>query len=172
MKKQSGATLQFKNKWSLDEDILLARAVASKGTGSWNFIAKQVPGRTGKQCRERWLSQLQPGIVKEEWTSEEDDVLIKSQQVYGNKWSLISRLLPGRSAVCIKNRWNLINRRKHNQKNKAIDKEIKTIPEVNQTVDIENPVEVRKVFLPSIQIPNSVLFGPEFESFRKQLCLV
>jgi hypothetical protein len=29
-------------------------------------------GRTGKQCRERWHNQLDPGIKKEGWTDEED----------------------------------------------------------------------------------------------------
>jgi hypothetical protein len=34
------------------------------GAVSWASLAKDVPGRSGKQCRERWHNHLNPDIVK------------------------------------------------------------------------------------------------------------
>lgn len=35
-------------------------------------------GRSGKQCRERWHNQLDPSIKKEQWTEEEDRILLQA----------------------------------------------------------------------------------------------
>ena len=40
--------------WSAEEDVQIAALVAEHGTRSWSIIAAKLPGRTGKQCRERW----------------------------------------------------------------------------------------------------------------------
>ena len=32
------------------------------GEGKWCMIAKSLPGRIGKQCRERWINHLNPNI--------------------------------------------------------------------------------------------------------------
>ena len=37
----------------IQEDIILEELVAEYGLKSWSFIARQLVGRTGKQCRER-----------------------------------------------------------------------------------------------------------------------
>lgn len=44
-----------------------ARALRA-GTRSWTLVASHLPGRTGKQCRERWHNQLDDGIRKDAWT--------------------------------------------------------------------------------------------------------
>ena len=44
---------------------------------SWSFIARQLKGRLGKQCRERWYNHLQPDINKSPWTAEEDALIIE-----------------------------------------------------------------------------------------------
>jgi hypothetical protein len=48
------------------------------------------------QCRERWLNHLDPSINKGEWTEEEDQILLKAQAQWGNSWTKIAELLPGR----------------------------------------------------------------------------
>ncbi len=55
--------------------------------------------RTGKQIRERWHNQLDPSVKKEEWTTAEDELLLDAHSRLGNRWSLISRLLPGRTGT-------------------------------------------------------------------------
>lgn len=38
--------------------------VAKLGAKKWSQIAAQLPGRIGKQCRERWHNHLNPAIKK------------------------------------------------------------------------------------------------------------
>jgi len=42
------------------------------GAKKWSQIAQQLPGRIGKQCRERWHNHLNPAINKAAWTMDED----------------------------------------------------------------------------------------------------
>jgi len=100
-----------KNKWTFEEDNLLREAVQQFGCQNWGNLAKCVPGRTGKQCRERWLVGLDPSINKDSWTKEEDDTLLELQEKYGNKWSKFLPFLTGRSSSAVKNRWSLLSRR-------------------------------------------------------------
>ena len=66
----------MKGPWGKDEDDVVMRLVAQYGPKRWSLIASNLPGRTGKQCRERWHNQLDPNIKKEGWTDEEDRVLL------------------------------------------------------------------------------------------------
>ena len=59
--------------------------------------------RNGKQCRERWHNHLDPIVNKENWTEEEENILFNKHLEYGNKWSDISKFLPGRTDNSIKN---------------------------------------------------------------------
>ena len=65
-----------------------ARIGAQERLGNkWSEIAKHVPGRVGKQCRERWFNNLDPSILKGNWTEAEDATLIEAHKQLGNKWS-------------------------------------------------------------------------------------
>jgi hypothetical protein len=99
-----------KSKWSQEEDELLRQFVDIHGLGNWSVISQSVPGRNGKQCRERWMNQLCPALNKENWTPQEDAVLIQQQRVFGNVWSQIAQFLPGRSPNSVKNRWSWLSR--------------------------------------------------------------
>lgn len=60
----------------------MLKLVKSHGPKNWSFIAKHLPGRIGKQCRERWHNHLNPEIVKEKWTDEEDRTIIEAHKEY------------------------------------------------------------------------------------------
>ena len=58
-----------KNAWTAEEDLTLARIVEECGPGRWTKVASQLPGRMGKQCRERWFNHLAPEVKKGEWAA-------------------------------------------------------------------------------------------------------
>lgn len=93
-------------KWTTYEDQIIKEFVEENGARNWTKLALKLPGRLGKQCRERWRNFLDPCVKHEPWTKEEDQKLIELHEIYGNQWVKIAHFLPGRSDNTIKNRWN------------------------------------------------------------------
>lgn len=93
-----------KGHWSPHEDDLLRRLVATEQK-NWGDVASKIPGRTSKQCRERWHNHLDPQIVRGAYTPEEDRLILEAQARLGNRWSVIAAMLPGRTEDAVKIRW-------------------------------------------------------------------
>lgn len=91
-----------KGAWSDEEDDRLRSAVEIYGL-SWVDIAVAIPGRTNEQCRDRWLSKLDPSLNKDAWTQEEDEELNAAFLEVGKKWpELTKRLTHGRTDLQVR----------------------------------------------------------------------
>ncbi|KAI4364750.1 hypothetical protein MLD38_020804 [Melastoma candidum] len=109
----------IKGQWTKEEDNLIVDLVEEHGEKQWALIAKSLPGRIGKQCRQRWYNYLRSGIVRTPWTEQEDSVLMEAHAQCGNKWAEFAKLLPGRSKQAIKSHWNQTLSKRVNNKNVA-----------------------------------------------------
>mmetsp|Transcript_3087 Transcript_3087/g.11098 ORF Transcript_3087/g.11098 Transcript_3087/m.11098 type:complete len:679 (+) Transcript_3087:453-2489(+) len=98
-------------KWTLEEDEKVRQLVEKYGEGKWVSVAADLKTKNPKQVHARWRDYLRPGLKNDTpWTEEERARLLKLHAEYGNCWSKISDMIPGRSANAIKNRINAIRR--------------------------------------------------------------
>ena len=109
--------IKGKGSWTAEEDEIL-RAKRHLYGRKWAKIAAHLPGRQGKQCRERFVNHLDPELKKGEWTDDEEAILIAMHEHHGNRWANISKQLPGRSDNDVKNHWYSTIQRKFQQHGK------------------------------------------------------
>ncbi len=104
-------------RWTEMEDLVLKTAVKKYGDEKMGLISRRIfyNTRDTNQCRQRWRKSLQPGLVKGNWTKEEDAIImemVKASSVPGGggdsqtKWSDIAMRLPGRLGEQVKARWS------------------------------------------------------------------
>lgn len=115
----SPPVIKGKGSWTAEEDRILREKRSLYGR-KWAKIAAHLPGRQGKQCRERFVNHLDPELKKGEWTDDEEAILIAMHEHHGNRWANISKQLPGRSDNDVKNHWYSTIQRKFQQHGKEV----------------------------------------------------
>lgn len=87
------------------EDYILTNIMRMNPSLSWPSVASFLPGRTARQCRDRWVNFLNPSIQKRAWTKEDDELLLSKFIEFGQKWSKILQFFPNTSYSDLKNRF-------------------------------------------------------------------
>lgn len=73
----------------------------------WSDLAQRLPGRVGKQIRDRWVNHLNPAINHLPFSREDDLMLWEGHKKLGKRWVEIATKCfnSTRSENHIKNRW-------------------------------------------------------------------
>ena len=94
----------IKGAWDKEEDNKLLSLYEKYGK-NWAAISKEMPHRTGKQIRDRFLNSLDSKFQRGKFTEEEDQAIIKYYKIYGNSWAKIAKKLKTRTGDMVKNRF-------------------------------------------------------------------
>jgi hypothetical protein len=150
--------------FTVSEDHTLSGLVTRLGDNDWTTVASQMPGRTPRQCRDRWKCYLSPHVSNDKWTENEDQVLIEEYGRIGPRWSVIAGALKRRSEVAVKNRWKLLYRRTKGSLFAQAEQE--------QAAPLPEP-ELGRIMMPALRMPE-VSGGPtasqkDLEAFFRSL---
>jgi hypothetical protein len=128
--------LPAKFPFTAEEDALLMTLVWRHGRNDWVYIASRMRARSSRQCRERWINYLNPGLTTSPCTGAEDDVLRARYAEFGPKWVKLTDCLPNRSANTIKNKASVLERLgKWRQREAECRRDIaKEVPKVDDPV--------------------------------------
>lgn len=99
-----------KGQWQDHEDAIVVEAVSTSSEQPftrWSDLAQRLPGRVGKQIRDRWVNHLNPAINHLPFSKEDDLLLWNGHMKHGKRWVEISSkfFVNSRSENHIKNRW-------------------------------------------------------------------
>ncbi|KAL4438039.1 hypothetical protein ABPG77_004260 [Micractinium sp. CCAP 211/92] len=99
--------------FEVQEGIARLSVLVAKHGGSWKRIAEEFGGGwEPDQLMHIWRRHAQRGAHarKGKWSQEEDDLLLKAMALHGRKWSLVAKLVPGRTDVQCRERYmNVLN---------------------------------------------------------------
>jgi hypothetical protein len=105
----------LKARFTQQEDSKLSEVVQELGTRDWQQVARQIPGRNARQCRERWLNYLSPDVRNGPWTPAEEQLLLEKYAEFGPAWKRIATFFPTRTDINVKSRWQLMQRHRRKE---------------------------------------------------------
>ena len=102
--KQRTRQTSTKSKFTPEEDEALRKIVNEIGFNDWPKVASLMPGRSGRQCRDRWTNYIDPTLTQNPWTKADDIQLLKRYHEIGAHWRVLANCFPGRSINGVRNR--------------------------------------------------------------------
>lgn len=89
--------------WNRLDDIRLIEHI-EKFSHDWKKIS-QIMGKPEHVLKTRFERRLNPRLKFTKFTPEEDAIIIRKYKIFGSSWNNISKYLPNRSSIMIKNRF-------------------------------------------------------------------
>lgn len=91
-----------KGPWTPEEDQILMSYIQKHGHGNWRALPK-LAGllRCGKSCRLRWINYLRPDIKRGNFSSEEEEIIIKMHELLGNRYILVDFFFRLMALICL-----------------------------------------------------------------------
>ena len=127
---------QHGGNWSAYEDMRLVMAAEMYQPPNWSIISSFVGSRNKYQCAQRWERTLNPSIIKDPWTEEENKLLILGVQKFGLKaWHDVSRFVGTRTDVQCR----------YHYKNSMTKSAIKKVQRILRTENKKKTVQIMQV---------------------------
>ncbi|XP_062221333.1 transcription factor CSA-like [Phragmites australis] len=91
--------------WTPQEDARLENLAREHGFRHWRGVAARMPGRSSRQCRDRWRHHLARDVYHRPFTAQDDDDLARLYLRHAGRWKDISRAVHGRTSRVMRRRW-------------------------------------------------------------------
>ncbi|KAK3146059.1 hypothetical protein QOZ80_3BG0261000 [Eleusine coracana subsp. coracana] len=94
--------------WTPEEDATLERLADEHGARHWRRVADHMPGRSSRQCRDRWRLHLARDEYHRPFTAADDEELARLFLRHAGRWSAVSRAAHRRTSRVMRRRWKEI----------------------------------------------------------------
>ncbi|KQK08628.1 transcription factor MYB73-like [Brachypodium distachyon] len=105
--------LRLRRGWTAEEDARLEKLATENRFRHWHRVARQMPGRSHKLCRDRWRDHLARDLYSRAFTAADDAELARQHRRHGGRWKDISRHVHARTTRVLKRRWKELLRKKN-----------------------------------------------------------
>ena len=177
----------IKGAWGKEEDSKLLSLYAKYGK-NWAAISKEMPYRTGKQIRDRYINNFDTKYERGKFTKEEDNMIKYYYKIYGNSWTKIAKKIKTRTGDMVKNRFysslkneidinnnkNLLGIKRKRITTKLKAKSNKKIKEQKGSTEIYNKINNNNYskkcsYIAKINLNNSIEEGTEIINQKSKI---